>query len=228
MRTVFADAWVVAAKDLRIEWRSRVALSQLVPFALVVLVLFAFALDSQQTVLAEATPGLLWITMLLSLLLCVQRVFVTEGPAGVTDQLRLSGLDPAGIFLGKALSVFVQLVALGVLTVAGAAILYSTRLDGIGLMIGAGLTAAVGLAASGTLYGALLMGVRGRETLLPLLLLPVVAPVLIGATSAYQAALATGDVTYDQGWRWVGLLAAFAVAYLLAGIFAFGPLLEDS
>ncbi len=225
---MFADAWVVAAKDLRIEWRSRVALSQVVPFALVVLVLFAFALDSQQTVLAEATPGLLWITMLLSLLLCVQRVFVTEGPAGVTDQLRLSGLDPAGIFLGKALSVFVQLVALGVLTVAGAAILYSTRLDGIGLMIGAGLTAAVGLAASGTLYGALLMGVRGRETLLPLLLLPVVAPVLIGATSAYQAALATGDVTYDQGWRWVGLLAAFAVAYLLAGIFAFGPLLEDS
>lgn len=225
---MLADAWVIAAKDLRIEWRSRVAFNQLAPFALVVLVLFAFALDSQQTVLAEATPGLLWITILLALVLCVQRTFVTEGAPGLADQLRLSGLDPAGIFLGKALGVFVQLVALEILTVAGAAILYSTHFGSIGLLICAALVASVGLAAAGTLYGALLLGVRGRETLLPLLLLPVVAPVLIGATSAFQAALGTGDVTLDQAWRWVGLLAVFAVAYLLAGIFAFGPLLEDT
>lgn len=225
---MLSDALVVAAKDLRIEWRSRVALNQLVPFALVVLVLFAFALDSEQTVLAEATPGLLWITILLALVLCVQRIFVTEGAPGVSDQLRLSGLDPAGIFLGKALAVFVQLVVLEILTVLGAAILYSTHFSSIGLMIAAAFAASVGLAAAGTLYGALLTGVRGRETLLPLLLLPIVAPVLIGATSAFQAALGTGDVTIAQAWRWVGLLAAFAVAYVLAGIFAFGPLLEDT
>ncbi len=225
---MLADAWVIAAKDLRIEWRSRVAFNQLAPFALVVLVLFAFALDSQQTVLAEATPGLLWITILLALVLCVQRTFVTEGAPGLADQLRLSGLDPAGIFLGKTLGVLIQLVALEILTFAGAAILYSTEFGSVGLMICAAVAASVGLAASGSLYGALLLGVRGRETLLPLLLLPVVAPVLIGATSAFQAALGTGDVTLDQAWRWVGLLAAFAVAYLLAGIFAFGPLLEDT
>jgi len=225
---VLADAWIIAAKDLRIEWRSRVAFNQLAPFALVVLVLFAFALDSQQTVLAEATPGLLWITILLALVLCVQRTFVTEGAPGLADQLRLSGLDPAGIFLGKTLGVFVQLVALEILTFVGAAILYSTEFGSVGLMICTAVAASVGLAASGSLYGALLLGVRGRETLLPLLLLPVVAPVLIGATSAFQAALGTGDVTLDQAWRWVGLLTAFAVAYLLAGVFAFGPLLEDT
>ncbi|MBS1847867.1 MAG: heme exporter protein CcmB [Actinobacteria bacterium] len=228
---MLADALIVVAKDLRIEWRSRVGIDQLVPFALVVLVLFAFALDSQQTVLAEATPGLLWVTILLALVLCVQRIFVTESAPGLTDQLRLSGLDPAGIFLGKALGVFIQLLALEVLTVFGAAILYSTRFGSVGsiaLMVCAALVASVGLAAAGALYGALLLGVRGRETLLPLLLLPVVAPVLIGATSAFQAALGTGDVTSVQGWRWVGLLAVFAVAYVTAGIFAFGPLLEDT
>ena len=225
---MLADAWLIAAKDLRIEWRSRVALTQLVPFALTVLVLFAFALDSQTTVLAEATPGLLWITVLLALLLSVQRLFVTEGAPGLADQLRLSGLDPSGIFLGKAISVALQLAALELITVIGAALLYSTHFASIGLMICAALAATVGLAAAGTLYGALLVSVRGRETLLPLLLLPIVAPVLIGATSAFQAALGTGDVTLDQAWRWVGLLGAFAVAYVLAGIFAFGPLLEDS
>ncbi len=225
---MLADALLVAGKDLRIEWRSRVAVNQLVPFALVVLVLFAFALDSQRTVLAEATPGLLWITVLLALVLAVQRTFVVEGAPGLSDQLRLSGLDPAGLFLGKALGVFAQLVALEVLTVIGAAVLYSTRLHSMGLMVCAGVVAAVGLAASGALYGALLMGVRGRETLLPLLLLPVVSPVLIGATSAFQAALGTGDVTDPQAWRWVGLLGVFAVAYVVAGIFAFGPLMEDT
>lgn len=225
---MFADALVVARKDLRVELRTRVGVNQLVPFALVVLILFAFALDSQQTVLSEATPGLLWITILLALILTVQRIFVTESAPGLSDQLRLSRLDPAGIFLGKTLGVFVQLVALEILTVIGAAILYSTRLSSLGLLVCAGLVAGVGLAASGALYGALLLGVRGRETLLPLLLLPVVSPVLIGATSAFQAALGTGDVTHAQAWRWVGLLAVFAVAYLIAGVLAFGPLLEDT
>lgn len=225
---MLADALVVARKDLRVEMRTRVGLNQLVPFALVVLILFAFALDSQQTVLAEATPGLLWVTILLALILTVQRIFVTESSPGLADQLRLSRLDPAGMFLGKTLGVFVQLVALEILTVIGAAILYSTRFSSVGLLVCAGLVAAVGLAASGALYGALLLGVRGRETLLPLLLLPVVSPVLIGATSVFQAALGTGDVTHAQAWRWVGLLAVFAIAYLIAGIFAFGPLLEDT
>ncbi len=225
---MLADALVVAGKDLRIEWRTRTALNQLAPFALVILVLFAFALDSRQSVLNEATAGLVWITVLLAVILTVQRTFTAERAPGLTDQLRLSGLDPSGMFLGKALGVFVEIIALEILTVVGATLLYATHLHAFGMLVCAGLAAAVGLAASGTLYGALLMGVRGRETLLPLLLLPVVAPVLVGATSAFQAALGTGDVTHAQAWRWVGLLVVFAVAYLLAGIFAFGPLLEDT
>ena len=68
-------------------------------------------------------------------------------------------------------------------------------------------------------------GLRVRETLLPLLLLPVAAPVLIGATRAFEAALSgtTGD-----GWSWCVLLAVFAVIYTVFGVLAFGPLLEES
>lgn len=81
------------------------------------------------------------------------------------------------------------------------------------------------MAAAGTLYGVLAAGLRVRETLLPLLLLPVLAPVLIGSTRAFEAALsgATAD-----GWPWVGLLTVFALVYIVAGAFAFGPLLEES
>ena len=87
------------------------------------------------------------------------------------------------------------------------------------------MLATIGLAAAGTLYGALAAGLRVRETLLPLLLLPVVAPVLLAATRASEAAL--GGTTGD-GWPWVRLLAVFAVIYVAFGVVAFGPLLEES
>ena len=81
------------------------------------------------------------------------------------------------------------------------------------------------LAAAGTLYGVLAAGLRVRETLLPILLLPVLAPVLIGATKAFEAAL--GGAVAD-GWPWCGLLVSFALLYTAAGTLAFGTLLEEA
>ena len=85
--------------------------------------------------------------------------------------------------------------------------------------------ATAGLAAVGSLYGVLSAGMRVRDTLLPLLMLPVVAPVLIAATEAFAAAY---DRASGEGWRWFGLLAVFALLYVAIGIFAFEPLLEES
>src|SRR5690606_39733659 len=82
-----------------------------------------------------------------------------------------------------------------------------------------------GLAAAGTLYGVLAAGLRVRETLLPILLLPVLSPVLIGATEAFEAAL--GGAATD-GWPWLGLLVVFALLYLAFGTLAFGTRLEES
>src|SRR5213594_2726838 len=100
-RPVFRDAALVAGKDLRIEARSRVATNQVAPFALLVLVLFAFALDPDRGLLRRAAPGLFWVAVLFSALLAIQRSFALESADGARDGLHLSGLDPAGIFLGK-------------------------------------------------------------------------------------------------------------------------------
>ena len=96
------DAALVAGKDLRIEARSRVTTNQVVPFALLVLVVFAFALDPDRGFLARAAPGLFWVAVLLAGLLAVQRSFAVESSESARDALRLSGLDPAAMFLGKA------------------------------------------------------------------------------------------------------------------------------
>jgi heme exporter protein B len=222
---VWHDALLVAGKDLRIEWRSRVTINQVAPFALLVLVLFAFALDPDRGVLARATAGLYWVAVLFAALLAVQRSFSVEAVDGVRDSLRLAALDPAGVFVGKAVAIAVQLLGLEVLLAAGVAIMYDAELGGPGLLVATSLTATVGLAAAGSLYGVLAAGLRVRETLLPLLLLPVVAPVLIAATRAFEAAL---DGATVDGWPWLQLLGTFAAVYTVFGLLAFGALLEES
>jgi heme exporter protein B len=95
------------------------------------------------------------------------------------------------------------------------------------LLITTFVTATTGLAFVGTLYGGLAAGAKGRETLLPLLMLPVVAPVLIGATRATEAALGTNGATSSEGWPWIGLLMLFAVLFGAGGTLAFGSLIDE-
>ena len=218
------DARLIAGKDLRIERRARVATNQVAPFAVLVLLLFAFALDPDKGILERATAGLFWVAVLLSTVLAVQRAFTIETTDGLADALRLSGLEPAGVFLGKTAALILQLLLLEVVLLVGVAVFYSTELTGAGLLAVACLAATVGLAAAGSLYGVLAAGLRVRETLLPLLLLPVVAPVLIGATRAFESAL---QGTPGEGWPWCGLLAVFAAIYVAFGMLAFGPLMEE-
>lgn len=221
---VLHEAGLVAGKDLRIEGRSRVTLQQVLPFGLIVLLLFAFALDPDRGVLERVAPGLFWIAVLLAVLLAVGRAFAIEADNGATDALRMSGLDPAAIFLGKAAAIAVQLIALETLLAIGVVVLFDVTLDSLGPLVLATAAATVGLAAAGTLYGVLAAGLRVRETLVPVLLLPVVSPVLLGATRAWEAAI---DGVPSDAWPWVGILGVFAMLAVGAGMLAFGPLLEE-
>jgi heme exporter protein B len=222
---VFRDAMLVAGKDLRVEARSRVGVNQVIPFALLVLIVFAFALDSDRDTLSAVGPGLFWVTVLFSGLLAIQRSFVIESDDEARDGLRLSGLDAAGIFLGKAGAVAVQLVVLEAVLATGVVVLYGVELRSAGMLLLTCMTATVGVAAAGTVYGIIAAGLRVRDTLLPLLVLPVLAPVLLAAARACEAALAG---TPADGWPWVRLLAVFATIYVTFGVVAFGPLLEEA
>src|ERR1700677_3600687 len=187
------DAVLVAGKDLRIEARSRVALWQVVPFAFLVLILLAFAIGPDQASLRHAAPGIFWVALLFSTVLAIQRSVAVESGEGTRDGLRLSGIDPAGIFLGKAAAVGLQLLALQVVLWAG------------------------------VLFGALSAGLRVRDTLLPLLVLPVLAPILLAGSKAWQAAL-SGNAS--SGTQWLKILVPFALIYLVVGVVVYGPLQE--
>jgi len=218
----------VARKDLLIEWNSRILVNQVAPFAAIVMVMFAFALDNDG-ILQQVAPGLVWLATLFSMLVVIQRTFAVESADGALDALRVAGVDPGALFVGKALALMVQLFALETLLVATAVVLYGVEMSiaGLGMAFVTVIVATIGLSFVGTLYGGLAAGARGRETLLPLLLLPVVAPVLIGATRATEAAFGSGGASISEGWPWIGLLAVFAVLFGVVGAVAFGPLIDE-
>ena len=223
--SLLSESLLVFRKDLQIQRRSRVAMAQVAPFAFLVLIIFAFSLDGDLATLKRLTSGLYWIAVLFSALLIIQRAFTLESQDGVRDALRLSGLHPNAIFLGKTAAIFLQIVVIEILLGLGVVVFYSAELTGWGLLLATAAVAPVGIAAAGTLYGVLTAGLRVKETLLPILLLPALAPLLIAATRTSGSAL--GEVAVN-GWSWFNFLAIFALLYVGLGLIAFTPLLEES
>lgn len=225
-------ARLIAAKDLRVEWRSRVVTNQVLPFAGITIVSFAFALG-KQNVLDVVAPGLIWLATMFSLLVLVQRAFAIETDDGALDAMRVAGVDPRAIFFGKAMALGVQLLVLEVFLFFAALVFYGesipsdTAVSSVVLLVTTMGSATCGLASVGTLYGGLAAGFKGSETLLPLLTIPAVVPVLIGATRAVESAVGTAGASVSEGWPWVGLLAVFAIAFGASGALAFGPLIDE-
>ena len=175
--------------------------------------------------LDRASAGLFWLAVVFCTVLAVQRSAIVEVTDRAGEGLRLAGLDPGGIFLGKALAVAAQLVALEVVLAIGVAFLYGTDLHAPPVLVGTAALATIGLAAAGTAYAAVAAGLRVGNSLLPLLLLPILAPVLLAATRAWEAGLAG---TPSEAVSWLQLLGAFAVLYVAVGVVGYGTLQEES
>jgi heme exporter protein B len=219
------DALLVAGKDLRVEWRSRVVTNQVAPFTLLIVVLFGFALDADTETLRDTAPGLFWVAVLLVAVLAVQRSASIETADNAQARVLLSDIDAPAVFLGKALALLVQLLVLEAGLLVAVVVLFDVSVADPVLVVLAALAASVGIAAAGTIYGVLALGLGARETLLPILLLPVLAPVLISATRVFGDAFERVDV---DGWAWLAMLTAFAAIQLAFGLLTYGVLLEES
>ncbi len=219
------DAWLVAKKDLLIEIRSRIIINQIAPYTLLIIVLFGFALDADTETLRDTGPGLFWVSTLLVAILAIQRSVDIEISDSALDRLLLSGISPASIYIGKTIALYVQLIILEVGLFIVMLVLFDMSVDNYSLIVASAILTTLAISSSGTLYGVIASGVGVRETLLPVLFLPVLAPAVIGATRAYGDAF--GRVNAD-GWAWLGLLSVIAIVYTLIGMLTYGKLLEET
>jgi heme exporter protein B len=219
-------ALAIARKDALAELRGRHAVVGTLFFAAVVLLLFGFALGPDATRLAVAAPGLLWLAIVFSGLLAVNRLHLLESDDGALDQLALYPVPRRAIFAGKALGGLAVMLGLGLVILGAVGILFAVDVVGSWLpLLATVVLGAVGIAAVGTFYAGLTVRLRAREVMLPLLMLPVLAPLLLASVKATAAALA-GDPFGELG-SWLQLLVAFDVIMVAAGTATYGYLLED-
>jgi len=219
-RAVFAIVW----KDLAAELRSRELLSAMLVFALLVILIFNFALELEPKARLSVTSGILWATFAFAGTLGLNRSMATEKDRGCLDGLLLAPVDRSAIFFGKAIGnlAFMLIVEAIVLPLYSA--LYNVNLFRPGLLVVI-LLGSVGYVAVGTLLASMAVQTRTRDVLLPILLFPVVIPVLVAAVKA-----STGFI---QGWPmadiWpnINLLIVYDVIFIAVAYMVFDYVVEE-
>jgi heme exporter protein B len=198
------DTAALARKDLLLELRAKETLPSMLLFVVAALTIFHFALPKGTD--DTAARGLLWSALIFTALLGLTRAFVAEREQGMFDALVLAPCDRSAIWLGKALAVLAFLAAAEVVALPAFAAFF-TGLDG--RTVAAVALADVGIAAVGTLFGAMAVAGRARELLLPLLFLPAAVPIVVGGVGGYLWFLALYDAVF-------ALLAWAAFEYVVA------------
>ncbi len=217
-------AAAVFMKDLRLEARTRESLTAILAFSLVVAFIFNFAFDPSPQIVAVVGPGIVWVAYIFTGVLGMNRTFILERERGTLDGLLLAPVGREAIYLGKLLGALTLLLVVEALMLPVFLVLYDLSLLNL-WFIAIAVAATVGFAAVGTLFSALAVHTRAREVMLPLLFLPVVLPIVIGAV------VGTGEALDGNGWsgigRWLQLIVAFDVVFLVLSSWAFEFVLEE-
>jgi heme exporter protein B len=212
-------------KEALLQWRTRAQFVAIFVFGAAALLLFSFAIGPDSAALRQHAAGFLWLGLLLASTLTLADTFQSEMEQRALEVLLLLPVPPAALFYAKAISNWAQLTILGIGLVPVMVVLYDAGTQRVPALIGVILLGTAALSAPGTLYAAMTSQARARQTLLPLLLFPLVVPVLLASVKA-SSLLITGDPMGQMG-SWAILLACFNAIYWSVCGLLFGRVVED-
>jgi len=219
-------AWLIARKDLRIEFRTRSAFFSAVIFALLSLVIFYYAWDPTAVTATDLAPGVLWVIFTFSGLLGLHRSFGVEATEHAIDGLLASPVSRESIFLGKAIANLIFVAGVQLVAIPALVLFYNLPLGNVaGPLLAIAILAAIGLVAIGTLFSAMAVNTRLAELLLPMLALPFFVPIVTAAAQA-TARLLSGRPVIEVA-AWLKLLLAFDIVFVAACTVAYRFTVED-
>lgn len=210
----------ILLKDLRIELRTKETLAALLLLGLLTLVVLSFAFDPTSPLRPAAAPGVLWVAVTFAGTLGMNRSLLREREQDCLQGLLLAPVDRGAIYLAKALANFLFMAAAQIVLVPLFVFFFNLPfLATVARVVPVLLLGLLGFAAVGTTFAAVSLRTRAREVMLPLLMLPLAAPLLIAGIQATTALL--GGQPFAAVAHWLNLLLAFDVVFLVVGWLAF-------
>ena len=224
MRESLAVIWAIGRKDLLLETRNKDVIVAISAFALLVLMIFTFAIDINQVNAKLTGPGILWASIAFAGVTGLNRAFALELEGNTLEALMLAPISRDLIYAGKMFGNFLFITAAQIIVIPIFAVLFNLAVLRWEMLVVSLLTT-IGFSAIGTLFAAMTIRVRAREVMLPLLFLPVVTPLIMAAVES------TSHVVNDSSWpeiyQWIQLAIAFDIAFIVVSAFIFQQILED-
>jgi heme exporter protein B len=215
----------IIAKDVAAEMRTREMLSSMGVFAILVIIVFNFALElTERQIVETATPGALWVTIIFAGMLGLNRSLAVELDKGCLDGLLLTPVDRSAIFFGKALGNALFMFIVEIIVLPLFVVFFNVPVVRPWVIVIAVL-GTLGFAGVGTLLSAMAVNTRAREVMLPILLFPVAMPELIAAVKATAGAMAGLPVSDWQ--HWLSLLIVFDVVLVAVSFMVFEYVVEE-
>lgn len=216
----------IVSKDLRQELRSRSVLTATLFFAGITLVIMGFAAGGESDVLQAIGPGVLWVALAFAGVITASQSYVNEYEDFAMEQLLLYPVPRAVIYVGKLLANWIYMAVLALILLPVSLALFGLNLgDRWPLILLVLLLGTLAFSVIGTFYAALTSSLRARESLLPLLMFPVIIPALLASVGASTELMYFQDTALALDW--LRLLAAFVLVYLVVCITVFHYLLEE-
>ena len=217
---VIAITW----KDALSGMRTKEIIFSVLVFTLLVIVIFNFAFGTSQEMMELVAPGILWVTFAFAGVLSLNRSFIPEKEQDCLEGLMACPASREVIYVGKMLGSLLFMLIIEVIALLIFAFLFNLPVLSLQIVAITVLTT-IGFVAVGTLFSALAVNTKAREMVLPILFLPIVAPIIISAIKASELALS------GEPWSglssWLQIIGAFDVIFLIVSFLIFAFVIEE-
>ncbi|MEC7734290.1 MAG: heme exporter protein CcmB [Chloroflexota bacterium] len=224
IKKYFYHLFVMVRKDFLLEVRSKDVVLPVFIFSFLVVVTFNFALESTPNTANLIVPGILWVSVLFGAMVGFGRMFLSESEQGAFQGLLTAPIGRDVIFFGKVISNVLFLLLIELILLPILVVLFNVTLSPL-YMLYVSIPALFGISLSGMLFASISMNMRAKEVMLPILFLPVVVPIILGAVESTYAVM-NGD-NLDQFLKWITLMIVFDLIYSVLGPVSFTMIVED-
>lgn len=228
MKHLLKPALAIAWKDLYNEWKTKQTITTMLIFSGLVIVTFSFAFDPTSEAVRALVPGMIWVITIFAGILGLNRSFTTERQEDRIHGLIVAPIDPSSVYIGKCIANFIFVLIVQIISIPILFLLFDFRMidyQRLYFLAVIVVLGTIGFIVVGTLLAALSSHSKSSEMLLPVLLFPLAAPVVIASVQATKIVLMEQE-SIEAAISWLQLLCVYDVIFFVAGFLLFEYVLE--